>query len=381
MPRSPSIRTIATEAGYSTWTVSRALNRSAGVSSEVRGKILSIAESLGYRPNPLVSAVMSQNRASRDRLAFNGNLALVSAYREDRKPLPFHEEIVRAAHRRAADLGFKMDNFLVDHEGLSVSRLSKILAARNIHGVLDLPWNKPRDMSTINWQSVSAVRMVYSWGLPTLNLVTPDYYEHFLYALVQLRLMGYRRIGLYLYTLHDERILFKWRAAHLLFNVGMTGQRNAPVLVQETKDAKAFLRWVERGKLDLVVSYSHTPLEWLRENKWQVPGDCGFFSLNVHASKADCAGLDLNPERIGAIATETLAAQMHRNERGLPGAPVRISVPSRFHAGPTIRASGRSESEELHSVSEVMFHQCVQELRLHRSSVAGAAARDRHPQR
>jgi len=134
------------------------------MNSEASKKIQSIAESLGYKPNPLVSAVMSRNRSSRNRLAYNGNLAIISAYRDDKKPLPFHDEIIRAAQQRATELSFHVDQFLIGHEGLTVSRLGKILLARGIHGILDLPWNEPRDMSVIDWREFSAVRMVYSWG-------------------------------------------------------------------------------------------------------------------------------------------------------------------------------------------------------------------------
>ena len=79
------------------------------MNSEASKKIQSIAESLGYKPNPLVSAVMSRNRSSRNRLAYNGNLAIISAYRDDKKPLPFHDEIIRAAQQRATELSFHVD--------------------------------------------------------------------------------------------------------------------------------------------------------------------------------------------------------------------------------------------------------------------------------
>ena len=59
----------------------------------------------------------------------------------------------------------------------------------------------------------------------------------------------------------------------------------------------------ERFDVDLVVSYSHKPLEWMREAGYKVPEERGFFSLNIHAGKTACAGLDLNPGLIGAIAT------------------------------------------------------------------------------
>jgi DNA-binding LacI/PurR family transcriptional regulator len=365
MNEPPSIRLIAKKSGFSTWSVSRALNGNHGVNTATGKKIRKIAETLGYKPNPIVSAVMSRNRSSRNRVGYNGNLAIVSAYREDKKPLPFHEEIIRAAQQRATELSFHVDQFLVGHDGLTVPRLGKILLARGIHGILDLPWNEPRDMSGIDWRAFSAVRMVYSWGSPSLNVVTPDYHQHFLYALMHLKQMGYRRIGLYLYTIHDDRILFKWRAAFGLFNLGVAPDSVVPVLVQDNKEAKPFLDWMERFDVDLVVSYSHKPLDWMREAGYKVPEERGFFSLNIHAGKSACAGLDLNPGLIGAIATETLAAQIHRNDRGYPLEPIHVAVPGKFHSGATIRMQPDIDPKGIRNTAEALFWQCHEDLRVH----------------
>jgi len=195
--------------------------------------------------------------------------------------------------------------------------------------------------------------------------VTPDYHQHFLYALVLHKQMGYRRIGLYLYTIHDERILFKWRAAFGLFNLGLASENVIPVLVQDNRDAKPFVEWVERFDVDLVISYSHRPLEWMREAGYRVPEDRGFFPLNVHASKTTCAGLDLNPGLIGRIATETLAAQIHRNDKGFPMEPIHVAVPGKFQTGATIRVQQGIEFRDIKSSSDALFWQCHEDLRLH----------------
>jgi LacI family transcriptional regulator len=337
MKKAPaSIRSIALQSGFSTWSVSHALNGGSGVNDDTRKTIVRIAGELGYRPNPLVSAVMARNRSARNGVAYNGNLAIVSAFRADKKTLPFHDEVIRAAQGRAEELGFHIEQFLVGENGLPVPQLNRILLARGIHGILDMPWNEPRDLHDIEWASFSAVRMVYFWGHPELNIVTPDYYQQFLHALIQLKQMGYRRIGLYLYPIHDQRILFKWKAIFLLFSSELAAKCRVPVLVQKERSSKDFMKWVKQHDVDLVISYSHVPLEWMREAGCRVPEERGFFSLNIHAGRTACAGLNLNPSSIGKVAVETLAAQIHRNEKGLPAHPIHISVPGEFHQGPTI---------------------------------------------
>lgn len=336
----PSIREIAREAGFSTWSVSRALNERDGIAPATRASILDIARRLGYRPNPLVSAVMARNRSCRDRVVYNGNLAIVSACRPDRQPLPFHERTIHAACDRASELGFRMETFLLGESGLTVSRLNQILLARGIHGILDLPWNEPRDLSGLDWSLFSAARMVYSWGSPELNVVSPDYHLQFLQALYRLDDMGYRRIGLCLYLQNDQRVLYKWEAAFLLFQSLLPEARRIPALLQPDKDPARFYDWLGRWDPDLVVSYSHRPLSWLRRSGCRVPEERGFFSLNIDAGESDCAGLDLNPALVGKVATDTLVAQIHRNEKGLCSEPFQISVPGKFRYGPTLRPGG-----------------------------------------
>src|SRR3954469_24928240 len=60
-----TLKDIAREAGVSLMTVSRALRKHASVSPETQSKIERVAKELGYRPNPLISALMSYRRAGK----------------------------------------------------------------------------------------------------------------------------------------------------------------------------------------------------------------------------------------------------------------------------------------------------------------------------
>ena len=58
-----SLAPIAERAGVSRMTVSRVLRGEAIVLPQTRDRVLRIARDLGYRPNPLVRALMAQRRA------------------------------------------------------------------------------------------------------------------------------------------------------------------------------------------------------------------------------------------------------------------------------------------------------------------------------
>ena len=65
MPRQITLKEVAQKAGVSIMTASRALRNQANVTTLTRDKVEKAAQALNYRPNPLVSALMSYRRASR----------------------------------------------------------------------------------------------------------------------------------------------------------------------------------------------------------------------------------------------------------------------------------------------------------------------------
>ena len=66
--RQVTLKEVAAKAGVSIMTASRALRNQANVTPDTRAKVERAAAQLDYRPNPLVSALMSYRRASRARL-------------------------------------------------------------------------------------------------------------------------------------------------------------------------------------------------------------------------------------------------------------------------------------------------------------------------
>ena len=59
------LQEIAEKAGVSRATVSLALRNQTSIPARTRTRIRQLAEQLGYRPNPLISALMSYHRAAR----------------------------------------------------------------------------------------------------------------------------------------------------------------------------------------------------------------------------------------------------------------------------------------------------------------------------
>ena len=56
---------VAERAGFSRATVSRALRNHPGIPEATRQRVVDAAAALGYRPNPLVAALMAQLHTGR----------------------------------------------------------------------------------------------------------------------------------------------------------------------------------------------------------------------------------------------------------------------------------------------------------------------------
>ena len=88
---------------------------------------------------------------------------------------------------------------------------------------------------------------------------------------------------------------------------------------------------------DVIVGHLQSMVGWLAAIDVRVPADVGFFNLNITERTAPCAGLDLEPRRLGATAIETVVAMLHRHERGIPKYAQTVTLEATWVEGPTLR--------------------------------------------
>jgi LacI family transcriptional regulator len=337
----PTLRSLAKALGLSRTTVSDALRGSPRVDPNTAQRVKKAAREAGYRRNPLAGALMSELRRSRG-TAFRGVLAAID-FQEPERPeyaAHYHRELVIGADTRAAELGFKVEKFSVGHAGVSVQRLDSILQSRGIHGVILLPaWEEP-DLSNLDWTRFAGVYTDYIIERPALHSVCPDHYRSLLAALQRLAKLGYRQPGLFLQRHQDERLQYRWGAAFRAFQESHSEIKTVPPLIVDAFTKDQFVKWFRRHKPDVVIGHHTTAIEWMEACGAQVPATHGFVCLNVLMKTRPCAGLDLQPQTLGARATELLIAQLQRNETGIPEWPATTTIPARWVDGPTIRSVG-----------------------------------------
>lgn len=331
-----SIRDLAQSLGVSASTVSGALRDLPQFSEATRRRIQAAAMSAGYRPNSLVGRVMSEVRRSRSR-DFRGSIAALNAVEppnagRDR----FHQKILLGAVRRGQQFGYRIETFRTGPGALSLKRINSVLHSRSIQGAIVMPFETPQDWSELDWSRLSAVRMFNPMSQPRLHSIGPDHHAMLLDLLDRLTAQGHRRIGLFLKRSSESRLRHRWSAAFHVFAESRPVRERIPPLVMERLDSEVFRDWFRRHRPAVVVGHYPQVIEWLGAEGARVPSDVSFVNLNRDQEPWPCAGLDLMPEELGAMAVDTVVAQINRNELGLPPHPQTIAVEGTWVDGPTL---------------------------------------------
>lgn len=339
----PTVRSLARALGLSHTTVSDALRDKGRVDPATAARIRKAAKEAGYKRNPLAAAVMSELRRSRGG-TFRGVLAAVDVFEPQRRDPHgvFHQELLRGGRERAGELGFKLEEFVVNPAEMTLPRLDGILQSRGIHGVLVLPsWYAP-DWSGLDWSHYAGVYTDYIIERPALHCVCCNHYRSMIGLLARLAERGYKRPGLFVELGRDERTQHRFSAGFRSFQETRRGVEAVPMLVTATKRREEFVAWFRQHKPDVVLSHFTEVIDWMEECGASVPQTHGFVSLNLLYKTRPCAGLDQQPRELGARAVELLIAQLQRNELGVPAWPTTTTIPARWVEGPTVRKAPKA---------------------------------------
>lgn len=329
------MRQIARLAGVSLMTVSRALRNQPRVAEKTRQKILKIAQSVGYRPDPEISKLMHHLRRG-IRPQFQSTICGLTNWPDAVKP-PYFQTLLAGAERQALARGYGFSVLPFTAEARSGARLRRLMLSQGVQGVMLLPQRPPLDLTTLlDWREFSVAASSLSVLGPEVNRVAPHHFSNTVRLCRELTALGYRRIGLVVDAEQDMRANRGFSAALLSF-----GRHEAtepvPPLVFDGELAAALVPWFRRERPDAIVATSESHVRnYARLLNLRLPGPVGFASLNLAAPAKEpgpIAGIDERPGEIGAITVDLLAAMIERRVRGLPAEPVSTLLSGRWRAG------------------------------------------------
>lgn len=346
MPRSSrndGLNAVAKLAGVSAMTVSRVMVNAPHVSAETRRRVLAAAESVGYRPDPQVVRLMSSVRG-RKRQRLRATIAVV---RDDFANDDLHDPAYQFVstddiRRRAEHHGYGVDEFFLGRDGLTPARLTTILHARGIEGLVLSPQSSQIAGGQIDHSLFTAVTFGYAMQSPALHRASTNMMQGILTALDELSRRGYRRVGLAITEWIDNRADHAYSGAFLYYQQKLPHSDRLPIFVfPENNPAhgkEPFCAWVKEHRPDALISFHTYVPEWLTHDLGlRIPDDIGLVVHDWTPAMPGFAGIHHRRPFVAVAAVDFLVAQLMRHERGIPEVPHQILVLPSWVPGDSIR--------------------------------------------
>lgn len=333
------METIARRLNLSKVTVSNAMRGSGRLSEATRKRVMETAKQMGYRPNPLVTALMSNLR--RRRSGRRCTLAFLNFFpgKDDWKDHPTFVQFHRGATQRSEELGYRLEPHWQGEVGGNNKRLGNILYARGIPGLIIAPLPAGAARIDLEWGRFATVAIGQTFRQFSAHRVSNHQVHTVRLAVQTLMERGVRRIGLTVPKMDDEKVENAWLAGVIAaqFHFGLPAVR--PMAMAEFTP-QAVVAWVKKERVEAVLSTNNSPMIWLRRAGVRVPEDVGFVHLDWSPEKGDLAGVDQRSDLIGAAAVDLLIEQLNNNETGVPARAKTVLIDGDWHEGPTLRPPG-----------------------------------------
>lgn len=338
---------VAQAADVSVMTVSLALRQDPSIPAPTRERVMAAAAKLGYRRNPLVSALMAGLRGWHPRGREAHVIAYVESYPATATPQQqgslrrFREGAAAGAARH----GYRLQVFRLGEGGLSETRLEQVLTARGIRGVVFAPFPRTGSVLEQRWENHALATLGFSLAKPPLHRAVNHQIHSIRLALAELVALGYRRIGLVMSRHEDARVERNWLSSVLLAQHEHAGtDRSFPLFFEERIERGALRAWVRREQPEVVVSTEEGVPAMLGRPGGRGARRVGFAHMHLTPEQAGSSGIDQNNERVGAAAVDLVAEQLHGNSFGFPENPKTVLIEGRWVAGTTAPGPGGGQA-------------------------------------
>ncbi|MGJ3242486.1 MAG: LacI family DNA-binding transcriptional regulator [Opitutales bacterium] len=310
---------LSKAAGVAKSTVSMALRNHPHIAVKTRERIQRLAEEMGYRPNPSISALMAHIR-NRKPIRSHDVLAFVSGFPDvaGLEAVPEYREAYRGARARAEEQGYRMDFFELPEKKSGHRRLSDILTARGIQVVVIGPHAVKLDVAELAWDRFSSAMIGYGTSKPPLNRAVPNHYTDVLLAIKRLLQAGYRRIGACFCRRDDADADYLLSAAYQAYQARLAEADRVPLLLMEDPQGEGFLAWMAEHRPEAVIVQDERPYGWLREAGYTIPADVACLPLTLEPGEPFFSGICPHWRLVGAAAVDLAVAAARRNETGIP---------------------------------------------------------------
>ena len=323
---------IAGKLGLSQSTVSRALRRDPQIPEKTRTLVLEAAESMGYRPNPMVSSLMEQIRTGKKQ-EYHGSLVMVvdRKNREDWFEYQAYRDQYEGFVQQAQARGYRTDCVYLRAENMNAATLDRMCYHRGVDGIFFTApnWHET-DEFPLTWEHFVCGTVAYSWSQLRIDRVSTAHRQNADRCYKELQNRGYSRIGFLVDVQAEHWVDRAWLASSALHRISVPEREAIPHFVKdETRDqTKDFRQWMARWQPTAFVCAGINEATWL-DRLGLVPHS---FPRVLCNRPPDCefSGMDENNRAVGATLCDILTARIVHNERGLPEHPKTVLIAGKW---------------------------------------------------
>lgn len=342
MPPPATLQTVAQRARVSAMTVSRTLRGSPRVAPATRERVLEAVRSLHYQPDPHLARMMDLVRG-RKQAKVRAVIAVIreSIPRDELHDPAYQYVAIDDIRNRAGRHGYQIEEFWLGRDGLTPARLTKILHARGIEGIIVSPQSSRMLCSELDYSQFAAATFGYGLRSPSLHRSAGNMTLGIQIATGHLLARGYQRIGLAVTQWVDDRAQQTYSGAMLHFQQSLPKRQRVPILLFPHNDlsrcAGVFFAWMKAHQPDALITFdTHVPA-WLKKLGLSIPRDVALVAHDWHSRMAGLAGIHQRRDHVAAAAVDLVATQLAQHERGIPEVPRQIMIPPGWIEGPSIR--------------------------------------------
>ena len=334
---------LAKATGLNQSTVSLALRNDPRVNEETRIRVIRAARDLGYKKDPMMSALAAY-RDGLHKTSHQGTLAWLHDSRlqrlENYKDSVW-EHYLAGARKRADEHGYKLEVFELPKNRKEHHRLSDILFHRGIEGVFLPPQYIKDEAPDFDWKHFAVVTFGWSVIKPHFHSISPNHFQNATLLVENFQTLGYRRIaGLIANTTLDWQHLQLWsHGIETTARKGMPNGKAIPTFHLNPKSGSqiaSLQRWFLKYRPDaLGINLEHIDYitEVLDEMKIQVPEDIALALTFRPSKETRLAGIYENSPFLGEAAADLIVGTLRRREYGTPQVRRMLQIEGVWQAG------------------------------------------------
>jgi LacI family transcriptional regulator len=274
----------------------------------------------------------------------HATLGFVTAWpsRDGWAKLPNMRRFHAGVAQRARELGYALDEFWLTEPGMSSRRMTDILRARGIRGLVLASLPVPSGGLSLGWTHFACVTKGLTISSPAMHRVVSSHYEDMRLVLERLGGLGYRRVGLVLGEALNYRINGAWLAAYLLYkNEPGSFVRIPELILSGTRPLEHFRRWLRQSSPDVIIFSDQPVPAWVDQLGFTAPERIGLVNMDWSPEFSPLAGLDSEAEAQGMAATDLLVGQLDANQHGIPRHEKIVTIKGSWVPGKSVQRQPR----------------------------------------